>query len=174
VVAVRVHPRGDHIWLADVDLGGDQVVQIVWGGKRILRPNHLVPVAPPGSRLNGTKMRRRTYRGQVSHGMLCSLAELGWDPTSTDRVALLSASTNLPPGTRLDGYANNWKPIIANQRLDRGLSVLNATKSAFSGVWRLGSRGGLERQRIGRSGSVSALSVSSSDDFGIDVPLANG
>ena len=67
VLAVRDHPRGHRIWLADVDLGGGQVVQIVWGGKRIVRPNSLVPVAPPGSRLNGTKMRRRTYRGHRYH-----------------------------------------------------------------------------------------------------------
>lgn len=150
VLAVRDHPRGHRIWLADVDLGGGQVVQIVWGGKRIVRPNSLVPVAPPGSRLNGTKMRRRTYRGQVSYGMLCSLAELGWDSTSRDRVALLSASAALVPGAPLDDYANNWERIAANQRLDWGLNVLNATKSAFSGGWRLSSRGGLERQRVGQ------------------------
>jgi tRNA-binding EMAP/Myf-like protein len=149
VVAVRDHPRGDRIWLADVDLGGGHVVQIVWGGKRIVRPNSLVPVAPPGSRLNGTKMRRRTYRGQASYGMLCSLAELGWDPAVADRVALLSTSARLLPGTRLDDYANEWKPILANRRLDWGLNVLTATRDAFSGGWRLGSRGGLERQRIG-------------------------
>jgi tRNA-binding EMAP/Myf-like protein len=148
VVSVQDHPRGDHIWLASVDLGGGRIVQIVWGGKQIVRPRSLVPVAPPGSRLNGTKIRRRTYRGQASYGMLCSLAELGWDPDVKDRVALLACSAGLSPGTSLDDLTENWRSIIANRRLDWGLNVLTATRNVFSGGWRVGSRGGLERQRF--------------------------
>jgi tRNA-binding EMAP/Myf-like protein len=89
VIAVRPHPGGQRIWLADVDAGTGRLHQIVWGGQPILSAGHTVPVALPGTWLGGRKMRRRSYRGQVSEGMLCSLAELGWDDTVTDRVHLL-------------------------------------------------------------------------------------
>jgi tRNA-binding EMAP/Myf-like protein len=104
VIEVKAHPQGDRIWLALVDLGRDLKVQIVWGGEQIVKAGHLVPVAPPGARVHGKKMRRRNYRGQPSFGMLCSLAELGWDPDITDRVALLNPSTGLQPGDSLDGH----------------------------------------------------------------------
>jgi phenylalanyl-tRNA synthetase beta chain len=100
VVRIRPHPQGERIWLADVDVGAEHLLQIVWGGVPVLAEGLIVPVAPPGSRLPLGKMRRRRYRGEVSEGMLCSLAELGWDPAVADRVAVLPAW--LTPGHPLD------------------------------------------------------------------------
>ena len=150
VVKVRAHPKGDRIWLADVDLGDGYPVQIVWGGRRVVRPNSLVPVAPPGARLNGTRIRRRKYRGEVSNGMLCSLAELGWDPNVTDRGALLAASAHLRPGTCLDDRDVDWQSIISNGN-STGVNVLTATRSAFSWRWRRELRGTFQPQRIVQS-----------------------
>lgn len=110
VLAVNPHPNADLIRLATVDLGRGQAVQIVFGGPPIVRPGDLVPVAPPGARLPGVKkMRRRKYRGQSSYGMLCSLAEIGWDPKGPDEVALLR---DVRPGDVLDGYAWDWWTIV--------------------------------------------------------------
>ena len=120
VVRVRDHPNGERIWLADVDLGRGDPVQIVFGGKKeAIGPESLVPVAPPGSRLDGVKMRRRRYRGEASHGMLCSLAELGWDPSVTDRVAVLATSARLQPGQCIDDRVKGWESIILNPRVER-------------------------------------------------------
>jgi len=112
IVKVRPHPRGERVWLADVDVGTDWQLQIVWGGLPILEEGDLVPVAQPGARLPGGKMRRRRYRGEISEGMLCSLAELGWDPSVTDRVALLNNSIGLRPGESLDNRGTDWQSVL--------------------------------------------------------------
>ena len=117
IIKVRPHPYGDRIWLADVEIGRDYHPQIVWGGLPLLREGDLIPVAPPGSRLPQGKMRQRRYRGEVSEGMLCSLAELGWDLSVTDRVALLDERADLMPGDSLDSREGDWPSIIRHDHL---------------------------------------------------------
>lgn len=129
VIEVRDHPNADEIWLAYVDLGdGEEAAQIVFGGLgKVVQQGCLVPVAPPGSRipdpvkLNGRKMRRRNYRGQSSHGMLCSLAELGWDHGVKNQVAIF-ADGSLKPGDSLDERGGQWRsftlPSIPDERYE--------------------------------------------------------
>lgn len=112
VIKVRPHPNGEHIWLADVDIGTDHNPQIVWGGAPLVKEGSLVPVAPPGTWLPEGKIRRRRYRGQTSEGMLCSLAELGWEMSARDRVALLDVSMGLCPGESLDYRSGDWEKIV--------------------------------------------------------------
>ncbi len=118
VVEIRPHPRRDRIWLSTVDTGTGGKPQIVWGGVPIVRAGNLVPVAQPGAWLPPTtkkpvpyKIRRRRYAGEVSEGMLCSLAELGWDPSVTDWVALLDTSAGLHVGQGLEGWRDDWQAI---------------------------------------------------------------
>ncbi|GLZ29646.1 hypothetical protein Lesp02_18360 [Lentzea sp. NBRC 105346] len=109
VVWVRSHPNAERVWIADVDWGREEPVQVVFGGPPIVAVNDVVPFAPPGSLLpNGKKMRRRKYRGEVSNGMFCSLAELGWDPQGPDEVVLLRS--DLVPGTSLDHV--RWRLVV--------------------------------------------------------------
>jgi tRNA-binding EMAP/Myf-like protein len=131
VIAVNPHPNAARIWLALVDIGVGLPVQIVFGGQYQVRQRDLVPVAPPGARvtmLNGLevprirKMRNRKYRGQTSHGMLCSLDELGWTFDGPDEVAVLRG---LEPGDSLDGilpecrFDHVVRPRLRTQVLDR-------------------------------------------------------
>ncbi len=119
VVGIRPHPAGVRIWLADVNIGTGSPAQIVWGGVPVVEEGSLVPVAQPGSWLPATKdkpnpykIRPRRYRGVRSEGMLCSLAELGWDSFVTDRVALLKDSVGLSVGESLDHRYVDWKLIV--------------------------------------------------------------
>lgn len=110
VVEVNVHPAGNFIRLATVDIGHDKV-QIVFGGPDIVAAGDFVPVALPGARLPGRKKMRRTkFRGETSYGMLCSAEELGWEPGGPDEVALLKPD-GLRPGSILDGA--KWSDIQA-------------------------------------------------------------
>ncbi|WP_216894051.1 hypothetical protein [Nocardia alni] len=101
VIEVAPHPNAERIRLAIIDLGDGFKRQVVYGGARELCPGDLVPAAPPGARVPGKKkMRKRNYRGQSSHGMLCSSDELGWTSCGPDEVALLDQ--NLQIGQTLD------------------------------------------------------------------------
>lgn len=122
---IWVHPNAEKIWLSRVRVGeGQDTVQIVFGGIRMLYPGDLVPVALPGTRVivqgreKPKKMRNRAYRGERSHGMLCSLRELGWVETCVDEVAVLR---DLQRGQLLDDidvrdrprYVANWSETPA-------------------------------------------------------------
>jgi hypothetical protein len=99
-----------------VDVGADRLLQIVFGGPLNVEEGDMVPVAPPGSRLRPgvKKMRRRNYRGVSSHGMLCSLAELGWDPPDgPDEVGILK---DVAPGEPIDKLAEGgWRDHVVRR-----------------------------------------------------------
>ena len=98
ILEVSRHPNADRLWVVQVDVGTAKLT-IVHGGTRQLQPGDLVPVAPPGARLStGKRMRTRTFRGQRSEGMCCSLDELGWTVGGPDAVAVLA---DLQPGAPL-------------------------------------------------------------------------
>ena len=168
VVKVRPHPFGERIWLADVDIGTDYRPQIVWGGVPIVQAGSLVPVAQPGAWLPATtdkrdryKIRRRHYRGEVSEGMLCSPAELAWDPAVTDRVALLSGSAGLRPVDALDDVGDRCALILqpVDQFLPEEMLMLLNQPEETEGLtempnsWASGSlRDRLRGFRTGRGG----------------------
>ena len=85
VVAGRIeklypHPMADSLQICRVDCGQHgSDIQIVTGANNIAI-GQLVPVALPGAEISGGKaIREGEIRGQPSHGMLCSGAELGID-----------------------------------------------------------------------------------------------
>lgn len=76
VVEVAAHPDADKVRVCQVDVG-DSVAEIVCGAWNFAE-GAIVPVALPGAVLGGDfVIGRRTIRGVVSNGMICSEAELG-------------------------------------------------------------------------------------------------
>jgi phenylalanyl-tRNA synthetase beta chain len=70
------HPNADRLFVAKIDLGGEEV-QIVAGAPNPY-PGARVPVVLPGSVMaDGTKLRRAKLRGLESYGMMMSERELG-------------------------------------------------------------------------------------------------
>jgi phenylalanyl-tRNA synthetase beta chain len=73
------HPNADRLFVARVDLGG-QEVQIIAGASNPY-PGVRVPVVLPGSVMaDGTKLRKAKLRGLESYGMMMSERELGISP----------------------------------------------------------------------------------------------
>ena len=77
VMDVERHPNAETLWLAKVDIGDGEALEIVCGAQN-LAVGQLVPVAVPGAELpGGRRIGRTKIRGAVSNGMLCSPIELG-------------------------------------------------------------------------------------------------
>ena len=69
------HPDSDHLHLCKVDIG-TEVLDIVCGAPNA-RSGIKVIVATDGTVLPGGTIKKGVIRGEVSNGMLCSMAELG-------------------------------------------------------------------------------------------------
>lgn len=78
VVSLTDHPDSDHLHIAQVDTGDDELRQIVCGAPNIAAGQTVI-VALPGARIgDNVKIKRSKMRGEVSDGMICALQELGF------------------------------------------------------------------------------------------------
>lgn len=77
VVECGPHPDADKLQVTKVDVGDDELLDIVCGAPNC-RKNLMVVVAKVGAVLPGDfKIKKAKLRGHPSHGMLCSFKELG-------------------------------------------------------------------------------------------------
>ena len=77
VLSMVRHPNSDHMWICQVNVGGEEPIQIVTGAQNV-HEGDLVPVALHNSWLpSGVHITKGKLRGELSNGMLCSFAELG-------------------------------------------------------------------------------------------------
>ena len=83
VLSVEKHPDSIKLSICKVDIGNNNILQIVCGAKNI-RSNIYVYVATVGSYLSsvGLSIKKSEIRGVVSEGMICSLEELGLEINS--------------------------------------------------------------------------------------------
>ncbi len=79
IVDIEKHPDADKLLVAQIDIGEDDLIQIVTGATNIFEGAY-VPVILHGGRLPGDKViKKGRLRGVESNGMLCSLEELGFE-----------------------------------------------------------------------------------------------
>ncbi|MDY4127443.1 phenylalanine--tRNA ligase subunit beta [Peptostreptococcus porci] len=79
IIKIEKHPDADKLVITKVDVGADDLVQIVTGAKNI-KENDYIPVALDGATLpGGITIKNGKLRGVDSNGMLCSAKELGID-----------------------------------------------------------------------------------------------
>ncbi len=77
VVSKEKHPEADKLNVCQVDVGEEELQQIVCGAPNVDEGQKVI-VARPGARLpGGIKIKKAKLRGVESNGMICSLQELG-------------------------------------------------------------------------------------------------
>ena len=103
IVAARVleavpHPNADRLTLCRVDRGDGEALDVVCGAP-VIETGGLYPHVAPGVRLpGGFRIESRKIRGETSHGMLCSEAELR---LGRDKGGIMRLGDGLEPGTPL-------------------------------------------------------------------------
>ncbi|MBD2384399.1 phenylalanine--tRNA ligase subunit beta [Cylindrospermum sp. FACHB-282] len=98
VLERQPHPNADKLSVCQVDVGGDEILNIVCGAANV-RADIYVPVATTGTYLPNIdlKIKPAKLRGVPSNGMICSLKELGL-PTDVDGIHIFTQE-NLPLGS---------------------------------------------------------------------------
>ena len=77
VVSKEKHPEADKLNVCQVDVGEEELQQIVCGAPNVDAGQKVI-VARPGAKLpGGIKIKKAKLRGVASNGMICSLQELG-------------------------------------------------------------------------------------------------
>ncbi|MBP5993832.1 MAG: phenylalanine--tRNA ligase subunit beta [Candidatus Moranbacteria bacterium] len=77
VLSVVPHPNADRLRVAQVELGKNDVRQIVCGAPNLAEGQKVVVVLPGASLPGGIEIRAAEIRGVQSNGMICSEKELG-------------------------------------------------------------------------------------------------
>ncbi|HEX5792128.1 MAG TPA: phenylalanine--tRNA ligase subunit beta, partial [Rheinheimera sp.] len=101
VVACGPHPDADKLQVTKINIGTDELLDIVCGAKNC-RQGLKVAVATVGAVLPGDfVIKKAKLRGQPSHGMLCSLSELGM---AEDSDGILELPADAPVGQNIRDY----------------------------------------------------------------------
>lgn len=101
VKSVAPHPDADKLRLTKVDVGEDELLDIVCGASNV-REGLKVPVAVVGAVLPGNfKIKKAKLRGVPSSGMLCSAKELG---LAESAEGLLELADEAPVGRDFRAY----------------------------------------------------------------------
>ena len=76
VKEIKRHENSDHMWICQIDVGEEDLIQIVTGAQNV-KVGDYVPVAKHNSYLpGGVHITKGKLRGEKSNGMLCSVKEL--------------------------------------------------------------------------------------------------
>lgn len=123
IVKLEPHTDSDHLQICQMDIGADELVQIVTGAQNI-KEGDLVPAALDNSDLpNGMHIKAGKLRGVESNGMLCSgeelcLTEADYEGAGVHGILILrdewAPGTDMREVLGLDDYIIDFK-ITANR-----------------------------------------------------------
>lgn len=114
------HPDSDHLSICQVDIGEEELSQIVCGAPNV-KAGIKVIVALPNSRIAGNvKIKKGKMRGQVSNGMICALQEIGY----SDSVVPKEYSEGI---YYLPQEAVNGEPVFSYLDMDDAIIELSIT-----------------------------------------------
>ncbi|KAF7598729.1 MAG: phenylalanine--tRNA ligase subunit beta [Candidatus Dactylopiibacterium carminicum] len=100
IVSFEKHPNADKLKVCRVDVGADELLQIVCGAPNVVE-GMKAPCACVGAKLPGFEIKAAKLRGLESFGMMCSASELG---LSQDHDGLLALPEDAPVGADIRSY----------------------------------------------------------------------
>ena len=116
VVEIVRHENSDHMWVCQIDVGEEELVQIVTGAQNVSQGD-LVPACLHNSWLpGGVHITKGKLRGVKSNGMLCSINELGLTQNDmpdacTDGIWILN-NEDCKPGDDINDVIGNRDTIV--------------------------------------------------------------
>ncbi len=133
VIKCEKHPNADRLKLTSIDLGHNQILEIVCGAPNI-KLGQIVPVATVGSKIytnDGTeiKIKKSKIRGVVSNGMVCAEDEIG---LGDSHEGIMILDKNIKPGTPVNEVFN----IESDNILEIGLTPNRCDAMSHYGVAR--------------------------------------
>jgi len=139
VLKCEQHSNADRLKVTEVDLGNDQVVQIVCGAPNVAE-GQKVPVATIGTVLyddNGEsfKIKKGKIRGEESHGMICAEDELGLGK-SHDGIMVLpnDSKVGTPASEIFDFYTDKVFEIGLTPNRADAMSHLGVARDLYAGL----------------------------------------
>ena len=105
----KQHSNADKLSVCKVNIGNDEVVQIVCGAPNV-REGLKVPIIKVGGTLDFglLKIKQTKLRSEESNGMICSEKELGLGPSHD---GIMEIDTDLPIGTDFISYLQSSNDI---------------------------------------------------------------
>lgn len=97
IKSVEEHPESKKLHLLKVDMGGEELLDVVCGAPNV-RVGMKTAFAKPGARLGDITITPRKLAGYLSNGMCCSEKEIG---ISDDHSGIMDIKEDAVPGTDL-------------------------------------------------------------------------
>ncbi len=133
VMSCQKHPDADKLNLTTVDVGAEELLQIVCGAPNVAVGQQVI-VALVGSTLYPTngepfKIKKAKIRGQASFGMICAEDEIG---IGHEHDGIMVVETSLPNGAPAADYFD----IVPDNIIEIGLTPNRADAISHLGVAR--------------------------------------
>jgi len=135
---IAPHPDAENLVIIQVDVGEEEMVQIVTGATNCNEGNFAPVVRKNGRIADGKKIKKGRLRGVESFGMLCSLEELGYDPTVVpdsmfDNIYILEEQAFVP-GTDIVKAVPELSDIILDIETEKNKGVLEFARQLSSAL----------------------------------------
>ena len=161
VLSVEPHPDADKLRVTQVNIGGDEAVQIVCGAANV-RPGLRVPCATVGAKLPGDfKIKKAKLRGVPSNGMLASASELGLAESSD---GLMELPADAPVGENFRDYLQ-----LDDVTIELGLTPNRGDCLSIAGIAR--ETGVLNNTDV-KGPECNPFTASTDDSFAVQVDAA--
>jgi phenylalanyl-tRNA synthetase beta chain len=98
VVSIRKHPNADKLVICQVDVGRDELAQVVTAAPVVVEGGFYPYVGAGQTLPGGMLIKKRKMRGEPSEGMLCSERELG---VGRDSAGIMQLHGEFKPGQPL-------------------------------------------------------------------------